>query len=55
MDADAGGEAVEVDPDALELRQQLLESSLVGHASPRRAFAATPTPRFRDDGAWLTC
>lgn len=51
MNSDAGGKAVEVHAHALELGEQLFESSLVSHAM---SFA-TPAPRFRDDGAWLTC
>ena len=34
--ADAGREAVEIDADALELRQQLLESPLPLEGHPRR-------------------
>jgi hypothetical protein len=52
MNSDPGGKAVEVHADALELGQQLLESSLVSHAI---LSFATPALRFRDDGAWLTC
>jgi hypothetical protein len=51
MNSDAGRKAVEVHAHALELGQQFLESSLVSHAS---LSFATPAPRSRDDGAWLT-
>jgi hypothetical protein len=51
VNAYSGREAVEVHPNASELCQQLFESSLVSHAL--MPFA-TPAPRFRDDGAWLT-